>query len=167
MRPYVKLLWPLVTVGINSKSFAWPVDSARESYPKLSAMSIRRPFMARHNDDGLSGRGLVTLSGHDHTSFNKITGNWDTDLYVTPIWWYTGANWKFLKTNAFSANKFSISIFEYRLKLIILWYRLGMSFYFPNIVLFPKMVFPSPKLAFWLWKSIRFWEFTVSLSECC
>ena len=30
----------------------------------------------RHNDDGLSGRGLVTsLEGKDR-SFNKITGNW-------------------------------------------------------------------------------------------
>jgi len=104
-------------------------------------------------------------SGHAHRSFNKRTesGKWVTELHVTPIWWYTAANWKFLKTQCSSTKKFSVSISECRLKLIILKSVvriLGMSFWFPNAVFVPKMSFSSPKFAFWLRKSVRFWKFS-------
>jgi len=69
-------------------------------------------FTARHHTDFVSEHGLMTSSGHAHKSFNNITGNWVTDLHMTPIWWYAAASWKFLKTQCSSANKFSISLFR-------------------------------------------------------
>jgi len=81
--------------SIKSHSLACTLRTRK--VPKFSALSIGRPLAARHNADSLSGRGLMTSSGYAHRSFNNITGNWVTELHVTPIWWYTAANWKFLQ----------------------------------------------------------------------
>ena len=72
--------------------------------PKFCATFIGHPLTARHNADGLSGCGLMTSSGHAHRSFNKTTRNWLIELHVTPVWWYTAANWKFLQALSSSWN---------------------------------------------------------------
>jgi len=60
------------TVRINSNSFHWPVNSVHGTYSQI-LFDVGRPFTTRH--DGLSGRGLMTSSGHARP-FNKITRNW-------------------------------------------------------------------------------------------
>jgi len=66
--------WSSLTVGSNSKSFLLSVHPAQETYAKVFCY-----ITAYHNyitmyDDGLSGRGLMTLLGEvKDWSFTKIT----------------------------------------------------------------------------------------------
>jgi len=117
-------------------------------FPKFSATSIGCPLTAHHNANDLSGRGLMMSSGHANSSFMKQNvGHWtarDTDFMVQ------SSQLEIPKTQRSSTNKFSISISECRLRLIILWSGFRMSFQFLNAVLFPKMLFLSLKFAFWL-----------------
>jgi len=59
------------TVGINSKSFSWPVHSVQETYHKFWRCRTRFHGMPCRNDDGLSGRGLTTLLEGKDRSVNS------------------------------------------------------------------------------------------------
>ena len=81
VRVHVRYLiswWVLVTVAINSKSFPWPVHSVQETSPNF-LLRRTRLHATPHDDDGLSGGGLMTSIQEKvkiDRSFNKITGNW-------------------------------------------------------------------------------------------
>ena len=67
----------IFTVGINSKSFPWPVRSVQETYLQKSLRRPTRLDGMRHHADGQIGRGLMTsLEQGKDSSFNKITRNW-------------------------------------------------------------------------------------------
>jgi len=61
-------------------------NAVQETYPKIFSDVCTRLHGMRHNDDGLSGRGLVTSlrEGKDR-SFNKITGNWVTTQFPVSL----------------------------------------------------------------------------------
>jgi len=65
--PSMGCLVSIFTVGINSKSFPWPVHSTPYKKPSANFLRRRTPVDGTpHSDDGLSGRGLMTSSGHAH-----------------------------------------------------------------------------------------------------
>jgi len=68
----------IFTLSINSKSFPWPVHSAPEICPKSFLRRTQHHGMLRcHNNDGLSGHGLVTSVGEGKgRSFSNIMENW-------------------------------------------------------------------------------------------
>ena len=61
-------------------SFPWPVHSVQEtSQNSMRDIDRTRVDGMLHNDDGLSGRGLMTSLGQGKDrSFKQITGNWET-----------------------------------------------------------------------------------------
>jgi len=114
------------------------------------------------NADSLSGRSLMTSTGHTHRSFNNITGNWVTEVHVTPIWWYTVANWKFLNPMLFHEEIFCFNFemtFEVNNCAIWTW----------NVILVSECCFVSENVIFvseiyiLVVEVVRFEEFTVSL----
>jgi len=62
----------IFTVGLNSKSFPWPVHSVQDTSPNF----LRRETLVKgtkHNTDDLIGRCLMTSLGHGHAHLDSRT----------------------------------------------------------------------------------------------
>jgi len=67
-------------LGINSKSFPWPVACVHGAYRSHKIVYDVNPTAIDEAKDGVRGRGLVTSSGNGRYPFNKITAKSVIDL---------------------------------------------------------------------------------------